>query len=390
MTTRFWPLADLRALRALAVARRLALAGVRVTVLTPQWDRQWPCQMALDEVQVVRLRGAPYGGLAGLRWYFHLARGLRRQRPAVVGVLGMGHEAGVALAAGRRGGWPTVVFADTDDPAAGGQAALGRRVAAACRQAAAIVTPSPHLAEELARCGLTRIEVVPWAADTPRQEAPLRDAGRRALAGVNRDLVAPPSLPVVLAVAPLTPPPQLEHLIGAWPMVAARRPDARLWIVGDGPMRERLYRQIQDLDLRFRVLLPGTFDSLVELCHAADALLVPAATLAPPLALVEGWAGGLTVFLPQSPLAEVWRGMQPRVWLYPPADRQGIAAAVLAWLEGWQPLAPAPQGSSTTPLAGTATATCPPEPEPHYTAAEEGRRLAALLQRLSGRSPRGS
>ena len=59
VTSRFWPLADERSLRAMAVARRLAWAGAAVTVLTPQWDRRWSAQMRLDEVQVVRLRGAP-------------------------------------------------------------------------------------------------------------------------------------------------------------------------------------------------------------------------------------------------------------------------------------------------------------------------------------------
>lgn len=409
VTPRFWPLADERALRALAVARRLAASGVRVTVLTPQWDRQWSCQMALDEVQVVRLKGAPCGGLGSLRWSFHLARWLRRQRPTAVVVVGMQHEAGVALAAGRRGGWPTVLLAQPEDPVVGGQTALGRRMAAACRQAAAVVAPSARLAEELARWGVAPVELIPWGADTPpRQDALLRDAARRALAAVNPDLVAPPALPVVLTVASLAPSQQLEHVIGAWPIVAARRPDARLWIVGDGPLRERLYRQIQDLDLRFRVLLPGTFDSLEELCHAADALLVPAAWRAPPLALVEGMAAGLSLLVPQSPLADECPPQEGRLWRFPPADRAGIAAAVLAWLDGWQPppphgLAP-PVGAGTLPATASqlqAQRTCPPAPtldrppEAHLadpaathlapmacSAAEEGRRLAALLRRL--------
>jgi glycosyltransferase involved in cell wall biosynthesis len=418
VTSRFWPLADERALRAMAVARRLASAGAGVTVLTPQWGRQWPCQMTLDEVRVVRLRGAPQGGLASLRWYFHLARWLRRQRPPAVGVMGLGHEASVALAAGRRGGWPTILLAETDDPVARGQAALGRRVMAACQSAAAVVVPSARFAEALAGWGLRRIEILPWAADTPPgQDASQREAARRALAGINPDLVAPPPLPVVLTFAALAPHSQLDHVIGAWTLVAARRPDARLWIVGDGPLRERLYRQIQDLDLRFRVLLPGTFDSLQELCHAADALLVPTASLAPPLALVEGMAAGLRVFLPRSPLGEeLWSapGGAGRIGLFPPADRVGLAQTVLAWLDHWQPPRPAgpraapapgrgqpgspdplgepggpptssgaglpPADAASTPLFVPAAA--PPGQQPPCGADDEGQKLAALVRRL--------
>ena len=57
--------------------------------------------------------------------------------------------------------------------------------------------------------------------------------------------------------------------------MTARRPEARLWIIGDGPARETLYRQIGDLDQRFRAFLPGTFDCLDELVQASDMLLLP-------------------------------------------------------------------------------------------------------------------
>lgn len=390
VTSRFWPLADERALRSLALARRLTSAGCAVTVLTPQWDRRWAAQMPLDEVQVVRLPGAPRGGWSSLRWYFHLARRLRQQRPKAVCVAGMKQEAAVTLAAARRGGWPTVLLAEEDDPAWGQATPLGRRVAATCRAAAAVVVPQVALAETLTQQGLTQVQVVPWAAETPpRQDACQREAARRALAGVNPDLVATPSMPVVLTVARLEPAQQLDRLVRAWQGVADQRPDARLWIVGDGPLREALYRQVRDLDLRFRVLLPGTFDSLRELLYAADALLVPAMRPCPPLALVEGVAAGLPLLLPEGPLAASWATVHPAVVRFPPDDAVATARAILDWLGRWQP----PPGNRTglagsgcqetgaaAPFQRNGVASCPLDP------GEEGQRLAGLLRRLIERS----
>ena len=61
------------------------------------------------------------------------------------------------------------------------------------------------------------------------------------------------------------------------------------------PIATVLYRQISDLDQRFRVLIPGTFDGLDELLQAADLMLVPGGCKAPPLAMLQAMAAGLPV-----------------------------------------------------------------------------------------------
>ena len=86
---------------------------------------------------------------------------------------------------------------------------------------------------------------------------------------------------VALAVGRLDAAHRFGDLVRAWRIVTARRSEARLWIIGDGPERDTLYRQIGDLDQRFRVLLPGTFDCLDDLIQASDMLLIPSASAVP-------------------------------------------------------------------------------------------------------------
>ena len=144
--------------------------------------------------------------------------------------------------------------------------------------------------------GREKITVIPRRVPIPPPRSPkLRDEARAALATANYDLVTTDSTAVAIAVGRLDAEHRFGDLVRAWRIVAARRSNARLWIIGDGPERDNLYRQIGDLDQRFRVLIPGTFDGLDEVLQAADMYLVPAPHTTPPLAMLEAMAAGLPV-----------------------------------------------------------------------------------------------
>ena len=167
----------------------------------------------------------------------------------------------------------------------------------------AVARPAPSsrraepLADELFGEGFARPIVVGHSAPPSfhRPAAPKSrdDAARTALATANYDLATTANAQVALAIGRLDAEHRFGDLVRAWRIVTARRPEARLWIVGDGPEREELYHQIGDLDQRFRALLPGTFDCLDELLQASDMLLVPAPHAIPPLVMLEAQAAGL-------------------------------------------------------------------------------------------------
>jgi glycosyltransferase involved in cell wall biosynthesis len=329
---RFWPLIGDGPNHWLALADSLIAAGHSVTIVTPQWKRTWPRKMAIGTVPLVRLRGAPRGGWSTLRWMYALSGWLAEQ-PRLDAILaaGLRHEAYVAIGASAKTQTPVLVLAGEGDIAWQKGVAFGGRIAARCGQARAIVVPSQALAEELIQGDYSReaISVIPRRVAIPPPRGPLaRDQARESLAAVNYDLATTSTAPVALAVGRLDEQHRFGDLVRAWRIVAARRSEARLWIVGDGPERERLFRQISDLDQRFRVLIPGTFDCLNELLAAADLLLVPGEHTVPPLALLNAMAAGLPVIAADTPAAREVIAHERTGLLYPSGDFKALAELV--------------------------------------------------------------
>ena len=306
LAPRFWPHWGDAEWRWLALAEGLIAAGHRVTAVSPRWCRAWPAEMCVGSVPLVRLRGSHKSGWSTLRWMYSLSRWLKERAGQLDAVLagGLRHEAYVAIRVLAEARVPVVALAGPGDAVWHKGATFGSRIARRCHKARAIVAPSRTLAEQLLSAGFAedKIAVIPWLVDTPPPRSPAqREAARMALAGVNSDLVTTDATPLGLAIGRLDGEHRFGDLVRAWRIVTANRPEARLWIIGDGPDRERLYRQICDLDLRYRVLIPGTFDCLGELLAAADLFLQPGTCEAPSLALLSALAAGLPTITADSP-----------------------------------------------------------------------------------------
>jgi glycosyltransferase involved in cell wall biosynthesis len=342
VTPRFWPLADDGATRLLRLAEQFRGGGHAVTVVTATWHSSWPREVQVREIPVVRLKGAPRGGWSTLRYMFGLARWLKQHRDQLDAVLvaSLRYEAYAALAtlAGSRA--RVVLQADLAGPAGDiawqRTASFGSRIARRCQQAARIVATSQPVAAELAAAGYAPERIVAIPHGLPLPPAPsacIRDQAREALAGVNHDLTTPTADPVVVAIGRLAPPSGFAHLVKAWKSVAARFPAARLWIIGDGSERDRLYQLIGDLDLRQRAFLPGIFSDNRELLAAADIYVQPATAEGPTLTLTEAMASGLAVVASDLPGHREWITAGETGLLVPHADFKALAAALIELLE---------------------------------------------------------
>jgi glycosyltransferase involved in cell wall biosynthesis len=363
VTPRFWPLIDDRSTHLLRLAEALIAAGQDVIVVTPRWKRTWPEEMHVGTVPLVRLRGSAAGGFRTLRWMYSLAGWLREARPDAAIVSGLKHEAYVTLRAKPGSPRACVLLAGEDDLPWQRTATLGSRVAEHCRAAPCIAAPTHAVRDELASANYPaeHIHVVSrgtlaWPPPSPQR----RDAARAALAAVNYDLATTASARVALAVGRLDAAHQFGDLVRAWRIVTARHPETRLWIVGDGPERERLYRQIGDLDQRFRAMLPGTFERTDELLDACDMLLVPGAHRAPPLALLDAQAAGLPVIAADSAAARQCITTGETGILYPCGDGKSLAAAILDLIDN---------PARAVALAAAARAISPARPTPEDEAA---------------------
>jgi glycosyltransferase involved in cell wall biosynthesis len=110
-----------------------------------------------------------------------------------------------------------------------------------------------------------RYAVVPNAVDLTRF-SPIDDGQRRAL----RARLALTDAPLAVSVGRLAQQKGQDVLVSAWPAIARTVPDARLVIIGDGPMRAELSRAASD-----GVDLLGERDDVVDWLRAADVVVQP-------------------------------------------------------------------------------------------------------------------
>lgn len=119
-----------------------------------------------------------------------------------------------------------------------------------------------------------RVAVIPPGVDL-RCFSPGDPAAARAVLGL------PSAGPVVVTARRLVRRTGVDLLLDAWGSVSARRPDAYLLVVGDGPERQRLEAKAAALGLDGSVRFLGAVDeeTLVAAYRAADLAVVPSVAL---------------------------------------------------------------------------------------------------------------
>ncbi|WP_334655596.1 glycosyltransferase family 4 protein [Sphingomonas panaciterrae] len=125
-----------------------------------------------------------------------------------------------------------------------------------------------------------RFTIFPNAVDLPPDAPPARGTRQRLVLAVSRLGAAEGAK-------------NLDALIRALPLI----PDARLMIVGEGPLRDSLRRLAETLGVAGRVDLPGALDP-AALAHAfavASVFALPSSKEGFGIVYLEAWAAGLPV-----------------------------------------------------------------------------------------------
>jgi glycosyltransferase involved in cell wall biosynthesis len=236
-------------------------------------------------------------GAFGDRWArlgLALVGPLRRFRPHLV----HGHlvAAGIAAAVGARlqpGPRVVVTFhnlTDWEEKRGHPLRVLGRR---AFRWCDAMVAVSQAVREAMARVdpGLARrAHVIPNGVDLASFAAA---ASQRAAARARNDYR--PQDFVVGSVARLDPRKGLDVLVEAISIARPRLPDVRLRLVGAGPERERLERQVESLGLRGCVQFAGERTEVASELATMDLFAIPSRTEGQGVAAIEALAAGVPV-----------------------------------------------------------------------------------------------
>jgi glycosyltransferase involved in cell wall biosynthesis len=235
----------------------------------------------------------------------------------------------IAAACGRAARRPWVLTAHGGDVRNLARPALRRASAAAISGASALIAVSRHLRGELRASGLSLppVAVVNMGVDLRRFALGDRGAARRRLG------IAPQG-PLVLAVGGLTERKNPLTLLQAFARVRAAAPDARLALVGDGPLARAVDAGAAALGLGPSLIRPGALPhaQVVDWMAACDLLALVSRVEPLGQVALEALASGRPVVATRvGGTAEVVPDGRAGA-LVDPADPGAIAAAILALL----------------------------------------------------------
>lgn len=186
------------------------------------------------------------------------------------------------------------------------------------RHATAIVALTETAAEHLRRRFGQAVVVIGSAVDAP----PMRSDRRAAIAQKR-----------IVAAGRLEREKGFDRLIDAFAPVAAKHPQWRLRILGEGSHRTALEAQIQQLGLSDRVSLPGWVQPVWSELAAATFFALPSRYEGLPSALLEAMALGvpsLAVDCPSGPRAVI---NDPACGLLVRDCTEALTAGMLRWIE---------------------------------------------------------
>ena len=118
-------------------------------------------------------------------------------------------------------------------------------------------------------------------------------------------------------------------LLRAFAIVSAEIPEAELQIAGDGPLREKLVRLVQELNLTNRVTFLGALPDAAHFLSELDIFVLSSLNEGLPLALLEAMAVGLPVVATRAGGVEEAARDGYSAYLVEPGDSDGLAQAMI-------------------------------------------------------------
>ncbi len=122
----------------------------------------------------------------------------------------------------------------------------------------------------------------------------------------------------------------LDNLLNAVPQFANLRKQCRVLIVGEGPLRESLQKQVQELDIASHVVFTGFRSDIPEILAATDVFVLPSLSEGLPQSIMEAMSAGKAVVA--TSVGGVVELIEPETEktgiLIPPRNPQALAKAL--------------------------------------------------------------
>lgn len=191
-----------------------------------------------------------------------------------------------------------------------------------------VVVPSQRLtqiATEQWRLPKTKVQLVPNGVDVGR----FASADRRRAA---EELGKRPGEQLIGTVARLRPEKNVGRLVEAFAVLAAKQPDCRLLIVGDGPQRAEIEALARNRGVAERCLFVGATAEPERYLAAMDIFAVSSDTEQMPLGVLEAMASELPVASVDVGDIAHMVGAQNRPFIVPAGDAPALARSIEALL----------------------------------------------------------
>jgi len=199
-----------------------------------------------------------------------------------------------------------------------------------------IVTLSEGLRRELIEnYGITskkRLTVLPLGLDlSPLLETPRHQGTFRAAHGI------PDGVPLIGIVGRLVPVKNHRLFLQAAARIVDQQPDARFVIIGDGPLKTALYKEVGTLGLGDRVIFTGWVSDVAAAYSDLDVLTVSSHNEGTPIPVIEALAAGCPVVATRvGGLPDLVDGGRLGL-LVPPGDAAALADTILKSLHAPPP-----------------------------------------------------
>ena len=276
----YWPHGSIDSGFALyQLSTELRSRNIHVEVLTPKYSGAWPERLEVAEIQVHRPLAPPRVEWTSGRYTRQIANWIRERASSYDAVMADSiRDEAIAVVEGTKGtrclsllrysGW-----GDHSDGEWWNGSRSARKCALVGRESSGVLCPDAVAHRVLLENGFREKQIHRVGTGIPVGTSfshARRRAARVALASANSDLQTREHTPVVVCFGRMTADSGMNEIARLGRSLIAKIPDLKIWFIGDGPHRDRLFDRLRGDGIRSNIAMPGSFCSLEDLFAAAD------------------------------------------------------------------------------------------------------------------------
>ena len=281
--------------QALALAASLVKRGIRVKIITSRFEKKWPRQEVIDDVEIIRLFSPKIKILGALIFLFYLTVYFIKNRKdfSIIHTFQIGYTSSVSIFLGILLKKPSILKLASSGWGGDVQRAqktfLGKIFLYVCKRANRMIILSKTMEDELLKEGINsfQITLIYNGVDLTRfKEMKGKIKFREKLSIEDKK--------TIIYTGRLSHEKGVDFLIHSFSKLDVRA-GCQLLIIADGPERQDIIRIIDHYQLSESVVMINEVDDIASYLNAADLFVLPSRFEGLSNSLLEAMACGLPV-----------------------------------------------------------------------------------------------